>query len=89
MSGSGIRRIFFAGDVENLGSSLDVAGNEVFRLRAPAQCDAAVLRGTVIGHRYLLLQLPALGALANSKNTLSPITLTRTSIEERKVDGWG
>jgi hypothetical protein len=88
MSGSEIRPIF-AGDVENLGSSLDVVGNGVFRLRAHAQCDAAVLRGTVIATVICCCSSTALAALANSANTLSPITLTTTPIEERKVGGWG
>ena len=89
MSGSGIRRIFFAGDVENLGSSLDVAGNGVFRLRAHAQCDAGSLEAPSLATAICCCSSTALAALANSANTLSPITLTRTPIEERKVDGWG
>src|SRR5713101_778178 len=57
MSGSGIRLIFLLAMSKILDPRSTSRRTGVFRLRAHAQCDAAVPRGTVIGHRHLLLQL--------------------------------
>ena len=55
MLGSGIRLIFLLAMSKILDPRSTSRGTGIFRLRAHARCDAVVLRGTVIGHRHLLL----------------------------------